>query len=384
MRIGIDARFITRYPRRGMGNYSLHVVAELVRLSPETEFFLYISAPDKEQELPNAVNVTVRRLSMPSYPLWEQVALPRAAIRDRLDILHCLGNTAPLVIPSSIQFVLTLHDVMFLQSGAVVPKPTNHYQALGRLYRGFIGPRAARLADQVITVSDFSRRDIFEMIPGLDPARVHVTYQSCDSIFKQVPSLPFLRSARAVGDQPYIFALGADDPRKNTLRLVKAYLKLLKRHEIHHDLVISGYANWEQSEAYNAVKIAGAIDRVKFFSFISMEELVELYRNATLFVYPSLYEGFGIPLLEAFSSGCPVIASNVTSIPEVGGDAAIYVDPLSEEEISAAIYRLIQDNDLRQSLIQCGHDRALEFNWAETARQTLSIYERCMSAPVEK
>ena len=384
MRIGIDARFITRHQRRGMGNYSLHIVAELVRLSPEKEFFLYISARDRKKELPNACNVTIRRLSMPSYPLWEQVALPCAAVRDRLDILHCLGNTSPLVMSSSIQLVLTLHDVMFLQGGAVVPKPTTHYQALGRLYRRFICPRAARLADQVITISDFSRRDIFEMIPGLDPSRVHVIYLSCDSIFKQVPSLPFMRIDQAVGRQPYIFALGADDPRKNTLRLVNAYLKLLQRHEIHHNLVISGYANWEQSEAYNAVKIAGAIERVKFFSFISIEELVELYRNATLFVYPSLYEGFGIPLLEAFKSSCPVIASNVTSIPEVAGDAAIYVDPLSEEEVSAAMYRLIQDNALRQSLIHRGHNRALAFNWTETARQTLLIYDRCMSFPAKK
>jgi glycosyltransferase involved in cell wall biosynthesis len=379
MKIGLDARFITRYPRRGIGNYSLNTLVELIRLSPENEFILYIFAPDKDQELPRASNVTVRRLSSPSYLLWEQIGLSYAAFKDRLDVLHCLGNTAPLMIPSSVKLILTLHDVMFLLNGAVVPTPTNHYQVLGRLYRRYISPRAARLADQVITVSDFSRRDIIEMIPGLDPASVHVTYQSCDNIFKQVPLSPFVRAAHGVGKQPYIFALGADDPRKNTLRLVKAYLKLLQRYEIQHDLVISGYSNWKQSEAYNYVKIAGAIDKVKFLSFISTEELAEMYRNATLFVYPSLYEGFGIPLLEAFSSGCPVIASNVTSIPEVGADAAIYVDPLNEDEISAAIYRLIQDDDLRYSLIQRGHARALNFSWAETARQTLSVYKHCMS-----
>jgi glycosyltransferase involved in cell wall biosynthesis len=384
MKVGIDARFITRHPRRGIGNYSLNVVAELARLSPETVYFLYISAPDEEGVLPSTSNVTVRRLSMPTYPLWEQVALPRAACHDRLDILHCLGNTAPLAMPSSVRLVLSLMDVMFLHTGEFVPKPTNNYQALGRVYRSVVVPRCARSADQVITISEYSRRDILQLIPGLDPARVLVTYLSCDAVFKQAPALPQPMSEPDAGNRPYILSLGADDPRKNTLRLVKAYLTLLQRHGIDENLVISGYSNWEHSEAYRAVRSAGAIGRVRFLSFVSIDELAALYRNATLFVYPSLYEGFGIPVLEAFSSGCPVLASNVTSIPEVGGDAAIYVDPLNEEEIGQAMYRLIQDGELRKSLVQRGHARALEFSWAETARQTLSVYERCIRTSAAK
>lgn len=384
MRVGIDARFITRHPRRGIGNYSLNVVTELVRLSPETKYFLYISAPDEEGVLASASNVTVRRLSMPGYPLWEQIALPRAARHDRLDILHCLGNTAPLAMPSSVRLVLSLMDAMFLQTGEFVPKPTNTYQALGRLYRRVVAPRCARSAEQVITISEYSRRDILQLIPDLDPARVRVTYLSCDAVFKQAPALPKRMSESDAGNRPYILSLGADDPRKNTLRLVNAYLTLLQRHGIVENLVISGYSNWECSEVYRAVRGAGATDRVRFLSFVSIDELAALYRNATLFVYPSLYEGFGIPVLEAFSSGCPVLASNVTSIPEVAGDAAIYVDPLSEEEIGKAMYRLIQDGELRQSLVQRGHARALDFSWTETAKQTLSVYERCMCTSAAK
>ncbi len=384
MRVGIDARFITRQPRRGIGNYSLNVVRELAKLSPETEYFLYISAPDEENVLPSTSNVTIRRLSMPAYPLWEQVALPRAASHDRLDILHCHGNTAPLAMPRSVRLVLSLMDVMFLQRGEFFPKPTNSYQALGRVYRSVVVPRCARSADQVITISEYSCHDILELITGLDPARVHVTYLSCDALFKQAPALPRRMSGSDAGNRPYILSLGAEDPRKNTLRLVKAYLTLLQRYGIDENLVISGYSNWEHSEAYRAVRSAGAADRVRFLPFVSIDELATLYRNATLFVYPSLYEGFGIPVLEAFSSGCPVLASNVTSIPEVGGDAAIYVDPLSEEDIGQAMYRLIQDRELRQSLVQRGVARAQEFSWAETARQTLSVYERCMRMPSAK
>jgi glycosyltransferase involved in cell wall biosynthesis len=383
MRIGIDARFITRHPRRGIGNYSLHVVAALVKLCPDAEFFLYISIPDSEGVLPEACNVTVRRLNMPAYPLWEQVTLPAAAREDRLDILHCLGNTAPVFMPKSTRLVLTLHDVMFLQSGEFVPKPTNRYQALGRHYRRMVAPRCARVADHVITVSEFSRQDILQLIPGLDPARVHVTHQSCDPAFKQLRSAASeATAARGESTRPYIFTLGADDPRKNTLRLVQAYLSLLKEHAIDHDLVISGYANWEQSESYQLVKGAGATERVKFRGFITLEELVALYRDAALFVYPSLYEGFGIPVLEGFSSGCPVIASNVTSIPEVGGDAVLYVDPLSVDDIRSAVLRVIQDRELRESLSRSGYARAQQFTWEEAARKTLAIYEACLANPI--
>lgn len=381
MRVGIDARFITRHPRRGIGNYSLHLVAALARLSPSTSFFLYISIPDTEGILPQAPNVTVRRLAMPAYPLWEQLALPQAARADRLDILHCLGNTGPVVVPASVRLVLSLMDVMFLQTGEFVPTPTNRYQAWGRHYRRLVGPRCARQSDYVITISEFSRKDILELIPGLDPRRVEVTHLSCDAVFQQTRSQVADSEPTDATGRPYIFTLGADDPRKNTVRLVQAYLGLLEKHSIEYDLVISGYANWEGSDAHELVKRAGATARVTFLGFIPIEQLVALYRDAALFVYPSLYEGFGIPILEAFSAGCPVLASNVTSIPEVGGDAALYFDPLSVEQISQTMMQVIGDPSLRRSLARQGYARAQQFSWDETARQTLSIYERCLASP---
>lgn len=379
MRVGIDARFITRHPRRGIGNYSLHVVAALVKLYPEVQFILYIAISDREGILPCGPNVMVRQLKMPAYPLWEQVALRRAARDDKVDILHGLGNTAPMFVPKNVHSVLSLMDVMFLQTGEFVPKPTNRYQAWGRHYRRFVSPRCARAADHVITISEFSRKDILDLIPGLDPARVHVTFLSCDAVFQHLRSAEPAVRAAAVDQRPYIFTLGANDPRKNTVRLVTAYLALVKDHGIEHDLIISGYADWEQSEAYQLVKDAGATARVKFLGFIAIEELVALYRDAALFVYPSLYEGFGIPILEAFSSGCPVIASNVTSIPEVAGDAALYVDPLSVEQIRTTMLQVLRDDALRASLVEKGYVRARHFTWEETARQTFAIYEACLN-----
>lgn len=382
MKIGIDARFITRQPRRGIGNYSLNLVNELVKIDPAIEYILYIAQPDYEKILPRLPNVKIRLLWPSFYPIWENVALPIAVKKDKIDLLHCLGNTAPLFLHSSVRMILSIMDVMFLQTGDFVPKPNTLYQGLGRFYRSHLVPHVARKADKIVTISDFSKNDILQLMPGISINKVQVTYLSCDSHFKFQPDKPEadIDSINDLFASPYILCLGAEDPRKNTFRFVKAYLSLLKSNRISENLVISGYANWEESAAFEAVCTAGAKSKVRFLNFVSIERLALLYRNATAFAYPSLYEGFGIPILEAYSSGCPVIASNVTSIPEVGGDAALYFDPWSVSSIEAALLQIIRDSELRKKLVTSGLKRADEFTWVEAARKTLSIYYECLNS----
>lgn len=233
------------------------------------------------------------------------------------------------------------------------------------------------MAKKIITISEFSRQDILHLVLGVDANKVSVTHLSCDPIFLNA-SGRIDNSANSINDvirEPFVFCLGAEDPRKNTLRLVRAYLNLLKQNAIFENLVISGYANWEKSASYRAVKKSGAEDKVRFLNFVTIDELALLYRKAILFAYPSLYEGFGIPMLEAFSSGCPVIASNVTSIPEVGGDAALYFDPLNEDEIAQAILQVLSNPRLRDDLKSKGFERAKEFSWVDTAQKTLVVLQ---------
>ena len=382
MRVGINAHFVTRLPRRGIGTYSLNLIREMVAIHPDIEFYLYIRHPDLEAALPIGPNVFVRQLTVPLDPLWEQVALPLAAYRDRVQLLHSLGNTGPLFTIGNIRQVLTIHDVMFLQTGVFVPKPVTLYQKIGRWYRARITPRCARRACEVITVSEFSKRDILSLIPAVDPKHVAVTYEGCDPVFSDhsrdsergyvVPDkLDLLK--------PFIFCLGADDPRKNTLRMVISYLKLVREHGVAENLVIAGYKDWENSLAYKEVVQAGADHRVKFLPFVSIEELVSLYRCALMFAYPSLYEGFGIPILEAFNTGCPVVASGITAIPEVGGDAVLYFNPESVEELTAAMLRVIVEPELRVAMIGRGRARAIQFGWDRVANQTIDVYRRCLA-----
>ena len=381
MKIGIDARFVTGLPRRGIGNYSLNLINELVKLEPTIEYTLYIAEPDIENILPNLSNVKVRQLWPSTYPIWENFALPFAAYNDRLDVLHCLGNTAPIFLPSRVRLVLSIMDVIFLQTSKFSPTPAGLYQIFGRLYRALSVPFVARIANKIITISEFSKKDILDLVPGVDEDQISVSYLSCDLIFLNESVSPVNSNGNIAKliQTPFIFCLGADDPRKNTLRLVCAYLKLLKQKNIPENLVICGYANWEKSESYRVVKEAGAESRVWFLDFIKIDELAVLYRNAVVFIYPSLYEGFGIPILEAFSSGCPVIASNVTSIPEIGGDAALYFDPRSEDQIANSLQSVLNDPILRETLKEKGRVRAKQFSWSEAARKTLAIYKACLN-----
>jgi glycosyltransferase involved in cell wall biosynthesis len=377
MRVALDARFVTHLPRRGIGNYSLNLINELVNSNPTVDFVLYISKPDSEGILPILPNVKVRQLFPSIYPLWENLSLPIAAIQDKIDVLHCLGNTGPLFLPKSIRLILSIMDVIFLQEGEFIPKLTSRYQKLGRVYKALLVPIVARKAKKIITISEFSKQDILQLIPKLNSGSLSVTYLSCDPIFKNISdvSLKTKASLKSMAHTPFIFCLGAEDPRKNTLCLVRAYLRLLAKRSIAETLVICGYANWEKSEAFREVKDAGAEDRVKFLDFVSIEQLAILYSQASVFVYPSVYEGFGMPLLEAFSLGCPVIASNATSIPEVGGDAAIYFNPFNEHEISEVLFRVLSNSSLREAMKIKGIDRAKQFSWSETARKTIKAYQ---------
>lgn len=371
LHIGFDARFVTSKPRRGIGNYSLGLLHELVKRLPDARITLYINAPDDAAELPQASNVKIVRLGWLIYPLWEQIGLPLALLRDQVDTLHCLGNTAPLLLPKSVSLVLTLHDVMYLKSGENVPKPKSWYQRFGKIYRSFVSVRAARLASHIVTVSEYSKGDILASIKGINADRVLVTHQSCDAAFL------FQGGAKTRNDSFFkIFALGARDPRKNTKRLIEAFSLLAKGADLDVHLVIGGYEGWRESDAYACVKQEGLEDRVKFLDFISTAELINHFREADLFFYPSLYEGFGIPLLEAFACRCPVAASNTTSLPEIGGDAVLYFDPMSVRDMVRAMVDVLQSPRLAEDLVKRGGERLAEFTWSAVAERTLMAYER--------
>ncbi len=303
--------------------------------------------------------------------------LPIRVRQDRLDILHCPANTAPIALPRRLKLVVTVHDVMYLLPASVLSASKIFRQRLGNFYRRVVVPRVARRADRIITVSEFSKQEIVEYLKIL-PDHICVIHEGIDPHFASLADA-IVAPPKEIGgkslDAPFILALGAGDPRKNTLAVIRVYGSRWRDFPNQEKLVIVGLRDWQASAAYQLVRELGLTDRVLFAGYVSEELLAWLYTSSRCFLYPTLYEGFGFPPLEAMACGVPVITSDSTSVSEIARDAAILVDPSSEEAIGNALVRLLRDEPLRRQLIEQGKARVQKFAWRETAQKTLSVYE---------
>jgi glycosyltransferase involved in cell wall biosynthesis len=374
MRIGIDAHFAS-YELRGIGKYVVQLVSGLVTANEGDEYVVY-GDPQMFPQLTDRTNVTFRDPGRLPYPVWEQLVLPRWVRQDGLELLHCPANTAPVDLPRHVKLVITIHDVMFLLPASVLSASNVFRQRLGNFYRRLVVTRVARRADRIIAVSEFSKQQIIEYLKIL-PGRIRVIHEGVDpqfgSLAKAITSPPKEIGGESL-DAPFILALGAGDPRKNTLAVIRAYASRWREFPNQEKLVIVGLRDWRSSAAYDLVRQLGLGKSVLFAGYVSEELLAWLYASARCFLYPTLYEGFGFPPLEAMACGAPVITSDCTSVSEVVGDAAILVDPASEESIGNALMRLLRDEALRRQLIQRGTARVRKFGWQETVQKTLGVY----------
>jgi glycosyltransferase involved in cell wall biosynthesis len=240
------------------------------------------------------------------------------------------------------------------------------------MHHRYILPLILRQADQIITISEASKRDIVRLY-RVPEQKVTVTLLAADRRFGQITSA----APEEKKERPYILNVGTLEPRKNLPRLLKAFA-YARCKGLPHRLVIAGAGGWGQSPLARLVDELDLHADVTFTGFIGDDELPGLYAGAEFFVYPSLYEGFGLPVLEAMASGTPVITSNVSSLPEVAGDAALLVDPYSVDEISAAMLRLGSDGELRSAMRDRGRDQAGRFSWERTAQETWDLYEKVL------
>lgn len=374
MRIGIDAHFAS-YELRGIGKYVVRLVSGLMRAGESHEYVIY-GDPQMFPQPNGRGNVKFRNPSGLPYPVWEQLVLPRWAMEDRVQLLHCPANTAPVGLSRNVQLVITIHDVMFLLPSKVLSASKVFRQRLGNFYRRAVVPRIARRADCIVADSEFSKREVVEYLK-IPPGRIRAIHLGIDTDFASladgITSLPKEMGGERL-DSPFILALGAGDPRKNTLGIIRAYGSCLRDFPIEEKLVIVGLRDWRSSAAYDLVGRLGLRKSVQFAGYVSEDALVWLYASARCFLYPTLYEGFGFPVLEAMACRTPVITSNCTSVPEVAGDAAMLVDPTSEKSIADALLRVLQDEPLRRQLIERGRAQARKFGWDDTVQKTLSVY----------
>ena len=379
MRIGIDARLLTY--RRGMGNYVYSLLNGVSAIPSRHEFFLFLSAADAHnpETLPT-MPPAWRLIGLPgrNYAIEEQVALPALVLRNRIDLLHCPANTFPLFLPPRVALVVTIHDVMYLMPQKQMGGRFSVYQRLGRAYRRLVVRRLRRRTASLLTVSNRSAQDVAAYL-GVPRATITVTHEAAPPQFRRIDGqsdgLNAIRARRNL-DGDFILALGGIDPRKNTDAVLMAYLEFRRRSNLRHKLAVVGLPAGATARFARIAERAGLAQDVEFPGFVSDDELVSLYNAASMFVYPSRYEGFGLPVLEAMSCGTPVIASTAGAVPEVAGDAAILVDPDDMRALSDAIIGLASDTSARRVLSAKGLRRASEFSWARCARETIDAYER--------
>lgn len=374
MRIGFDGRFACDKSKRGIGTYSLNLLREVLLLDGDFELFLFLDN-SKNSYIPEFYDpydrLVICRIPVSNYPLWEQVLLPFYLLIYKIDILHSVGNTAPLLRFSKYRLIVTVHDVMFMKSELSLFNSGNFYQFFGSLYRRIITPIAIYLSNHIITVSEFSRRDIIATLGLKSSSKICTIYESFDTEFINCnPSLIDISN-------PYFMCLGGIDPRKNTRSIIESFLRACDEFDPLIKLKVIGL-NEKIGRSYlvGLEDLSVHFHKIDFLPYVSIAELKALYSNSIGFVYASKYEGFGIPLLEAFYCRCPIIASNITSIPEIAGDAAYFVDPYSTEEIKKAFVEFSSNSGLKTKLIQKGVNRLSSFQWNIIAFKTYQIYTK--------
>jgi glycosyltransferase involved in cell wall biosynthesis len=364
MRIGIDARLLG-YQSAGISTYTRCLVQALAQVDAQDEFVVLRSRSD-DQPLVEAPNVAYRHLLTPPHNAWEQIFLPLELSLIELDLLH-----SPDFIPPfrySRPSVITVHDLAFrIFPETVTGESHRYYDQIGR---------AVQHAAAIIAVSESTRRDLVERV-GAPAERIRVVYEASDPTCRPMDRAAAMRIAREklrVADN-FILFVGTVEPRKNLVTLLRA----LTAHELSSvRLIMAGSRGWLSDGVFRVMRELMLSQRVMFLGHVTFQDIVTLYNAADLVVYPSLYEGFGLPVLEAMACGTPVVCSNTSSLPEVAGDAALLVDPRSVDQWVMAIDKVLGDRTLQAEMREKGLRRAAEFSWERAARETLAVYRQAV------
>jgi glycosyltransferase involved in cell wall biosynthesis len=366
VRIAIDTRKLHDY---GIGTYVRNLVRELARQQFDDAYVLLCRPEDATfvESLGPRFEALVDRSR--NYSAREQLSIPLALNRARVDLFHAPHYVvSPLV---TCPFVVTIHDCIHLRFPQYLPNRAAFYYA-----RAFMS-LAARRAERILTVSQASKDDILAYL-HVPAAKVEVIHNALDEQLADPPSPEAIARVRERFQltSPFILYAGNIKPHKNVDRLIEAYSLLRKRGIGEAKLLIIGDELSKYPQLRRMVHRFQLHQHVRFLGFVPDATLAALYRMAAVFVFPSLYEGFGLPPLEAMAAGAPVITSNVSSLPEVVGDAALLIDPMSPAAIADAMARVLCEPELRASLIARGHDRVKHFSWSRSVSRTHAVYEQ--------
>ena len=369
MRIGIEAQRIFRKNKHGMDYVVLQEIKELQQFDTHNEYFVFV-APGEDHCLEDSKNVHIIEIGGNIYPIWEQITLPKVVNELKLDMLHCTSNTAP--IWCSVPLILTLHDIIFMEPRDKSNKSL--YQNMGWLYRRLVVPRILKKCEYIITVSDFELNNITTKL-GIARERMVMIYNGYNEWFKPLKDLK-MKYRKYINESGYFFFLGNTDPKKNTERTLIAYSKYLEVSKVKRPLLMADLDKSYLNDIIARNHIENIYPNIQMPGYIVNSDLPYIYNNAFAFLYTSLRESFGIPLLEAMACGTPVITSNTSSMPEIGGRNAILINPENPDEIAQMMIKLEEDREFYDQQKNLGIKRAQLFSWRQTAELLLEVYNR--------
>jgi len=363
MRFAIDAHAIGRH-LTGNEVYVRSLLRSFAALDHESDFITYFSADDARQW--TAERFQARQVSPnPFVRLGLELAMKLR--QDRPDLLH-VQYTAPL--GCGVPVVVSVHDVSFLVHPEYFPRPR-------ALQLRWTVERTIRSAARILTVSDFSRDSIVKAYGDSCARKIAVVPNAAASGLRPISRESATAAVRMCFHmaKPFILSVGDLQPRKNHIGLIAAFAELVRAYpQLTHHLILAGKDTWFSDKVREAARLSGVADRIRFVGYVSDEELLQLYNACDLFVFPSFYEGFGLPVLEAMACGRAVACSSTTSIPEVADSAAIMFDPYSAREMVSAMADLLRDAELRARMERLGLQRAARFSWRTAAQRTLEVY----------
>lgn len=376
MQIAIDVGLMSE-ERSGAGNYLFNLVKYLAEVDKVNHYigygFFFRSFDSKlnKIEFPKQRNFDLRIKRFPACLLnfsYSYFGYNLESIIGRVDVVHCLGLSIPQVKGAGL--IVTIFDLIPLLF-------RDFHTRFGRREGQLQARRAAERAERIITISNSSKKDIIRLL-HIPAEKIVVIPLAAGGLYRRIHDFESIKIFKEKYNlrREYILYVGTLEPRKNIINLLRAYSSLIKEHpDLEEQLVVVGKKGWLYTGIFKEVEELKLGDRVVFTGYVPDEDIVLFYNCARLFIYPSLYEGFGLPVLEAMACGTPVITSNRSSLPEVAGDAARLVDPENVEEIAQAMKEILSDDCLRSQMSKEGIGRARLFSWEKAAQETLKVYE---------
>lgn len=378
-KIWIEAQRLFRKQKHGMDVVALELLQRLRYSDPAFEMGVLVKE-DEDHCLDATPALSVKTLKPGFYPLWEQWTLPKFLSTEKADLLHCTGNTAP--IWGKTPLLVTIHDLIFLEENYLFKRDGGSlYQRFGNFYRSLVVPIVARRAKYIITVSEFQRQLIMKRLK-IPAEKISVVYNGADERFFSRTDAATIETAKKkykINGFPYLFFLANTEPRKNTDGVLKAFALFCKEHPKYtHHLVIKGLTDEILQKKIIACGAASVAERIHRVGYIDYNDLPLLYQGADILWFPSFSEGFGLPIVEAMAGGTPVITSNLSVMPEIAGDAALYIDPYQPEQLVKQTELLLSDKLLRKELIKKGETIAARFTWTSSVNDLLKVYGKLL------